>query len=302
MNLSQLKFVKALAETSSFSKAAEKCFVTQPTLSNAVAQLENELGGRIFNRTTRKVGLTPFGEHMLPQIIGIVESQDELIKAAQAYFSPAHKLIRVGLSPLINTRLINTVLEPFRRDEPDVDIIFKECLLDDLHGRIDNQELDVAFTLKERLSPNMHSCFFYEEELCYLQSDYTANSISPAGAVRLEDVANDVFIVTKGCGLAQAVRELFKSQGLKLLEYRGQALNYPIAQQWASLGIGSTILPQSKITTEYKLALPLELNSGTKATLIYVAAWNRQATHPTHIKQFITHLKKTVPEIIKGMG
>jgi hypothetical protein len=76
----------------------------------------------------------------------------------------------------------------------------------------------------------MHSCFCYEEELCYLQSDYTADSIGPAGPVRLEDVANDVFIVTKGCGLAQAMRELFKSQDLKLLEYRGQALNYPIAQ------------------------------------------------------------------------
>ena len=302
MNLSQLKFVKALAETASFSKAAEKCFVTQPTLSNAVAQLENELGGRIFSRTTRKVGLTPFGEHMLPQIIGIVESQNELIKAAQAYFSPAHKLIRVGLSPLVNTRLINTVLEPFQRDEPEVDIIFKECLLDDLHERLDKQKLDVAFTLERRLSPNMQSCFFYEEELCYLQSDYTANSIRPAGPVRLEDVADDVFIVTKGCGLAQAVRELFRSRGLKLLEYKGQALNYPMAQQWASLGIGSTLLPQSKITTDFKSAQPLEVDTGQNATLIYVAAWNRQATHPTHIKRFISHLKKTVPEIIKGIG
>ena len=302
MNLNQLKFVKTLAETASFSKAAEMCFVTQPTLSNAVAQLEDELGGRIFSRTTRKVGLTTFGEHMLPQIIGIVESQDALIKAAQAYFSPAHKLIRVGLSPLIDTRLLNTVLEPFRRDEPEVDIIFKECLLDDLHGRLDNQKLDVAFTLKNRLSPDMQSCFFYEEELYYLQSDYTADSIRPAASVRLEDVATDVFIVTKGCGLAQAVRELFKSQGLKLLEYKGQALNYPIAQQWASLGIGSTILPQSKITTDYQFAQPLALDSGKTAALIYVAAWNRQATHPTHIKRFIKHQKKTVPELVKGIG
>ena len=302
MNLSQLKFVKTLAETASFSKAAEKCFVTQPTLSNAVAQLEDELGGRIFSRTTRKVGLTPFGEHVLPQIIGIVESQNELIKAAQAYFSPAHKLIRVGFSPLINTRLLSTVLEPFRRDEPDVDIIFKECLLNDLLGRLNSQEIDVAFILENRLSPNMHSCFFYEEELYYLQSDYTADSVRPAGPVRLEDVAEEVFIVTKGCGLAQAVRELFKTQGLKLLEYKGQALNYPIAQQWASLGIGSTILPQSKITTDVKLAQPLELESGKRITLIYVAVWNRQASHPTHLERFIKHLKRTVPEIIRGIG
>ena len=102
--------------------------------------------------------------------------------------------------------------------------------------------------------------------------------------------------------MAQAVRGLFKSQGLKLLEYKGQALNYPMAQQWASLGIGSTILPQSKITADYRSAQTLELDSGKKATLIYVAAWNRLATHPTHIERFIAHLKKTVPEIIKGIG
>jgi hypothetical protein len=82
--------------------------------------------------------------------------------------------------------------------------------------------------------PTMHSSFLYEEELCYLQSDYTADSNRSAIPVRLKDVAADVFIVTKGCGLAQAVRELFKSQGLKLLEYKGQALNYHMAQQWAS--------------------------------------------------------------------
>lgn len=65
MNLSQLRYVKAVAETGSFTQAAEQCYVTQPTLSNGIAQLEQEFEERIFVRTTRIVSLTPFGEHIL---------------------------------------------------------------------------------------------------------------------------------------------------------------------------------------------------------------------------------------------
>ena len=68
MNLGPLRFAKAAAEERSFSKAAEKCNVTQPTLSNGIALLEEEVGGRLFARTTRRVDLTPFGAQLLPLI------------------------------------------------------------------------------------------------------------------------------------------------------------------------------------------------------------------------------------------
>jgi len=75
MNLSQLKYVKAVAETSSFSRASEKSFVTQPSLSNAIAQLEEELGDRLFFRTTHSVSLTPFGERMLPLVTAVLDDR-----------------------------------------------------------------------------------------------------------------------------------------------------------------------------------------------------------------------------------
>ncbi len=77
MNLSHLKFVKATAEFKSFSKAAQFCHVTQPTLSNGVLKLEEELGEKIFVRTTRTVALTPFGEILLPTIASILNLKDD---------------------------------------------------------------------------------------------------------------------------------------------------------------------------------------------------------------------------------
>lgn len=85
MNLTQLRYVKALAETCSFTLAAEQCHVTQPTLSNSIAQLEQELEERLFRRTTRTVSLTPFGQHMLPFIDKVLDAQDEFLRETKIF-------------------------------------------------------------------------------------------------------------------------------------------------------------------------------------------------------------------------
>ena len=105
MNLSHLRFANALAASGSFTAAAAECFVTQPALSNGIAQLEDELGGRLFSRTTRKVALTPFGTHLLPCIGEVVRAQATLTLQARAFLKPERRLIRIGLSPVIDARL-----------------------------------------------------------------------------------------------------------------------------------------------------------------------------------------------------
>ena len=80
MNLNQLRFASALARHASFTRAAEECAVTQPTLSNAIAYLEEEFGEKIFLRTTRKVSLTPFGANLLPEIERVLSAQQNLLQ------------------------------------------------------------------------------------------------------------------------------------------------------------------------------------------------------------------------------
>lgn len=78
MNFPQLRFVEATARLKSFTRAAQFCNVTQPTLSNRVSNLEEELGEKIFERTTRTVRLTQFGESLLPTILSIL-SQEKML-------------------------------------------------------------------------------------------------------------------------------------------------------------------------------------------------------------------------------
>ena len=85
MNFSQLQFVKATAELKSFTRAAQFCHVTQPTLSNGVSKLEEELGEKIFVRTTRMVALTSFGEMLLPTIASILSLEKMIYLNAREF-------------------------------------------------------------------------------------------------------------------------------------------------------------------------------------------------------------------------
>ena len=143
MNLSQLKYVKAVAETGSFSRASEKCFVTQPSLSNAVAQLEDEFGGRFFFRTTHSVSMTPFGERMMPYVTAVLDAQAELEKTAKSLAQPEQKLARIGFCPLVDLKLISTVIEPFKSANRDVEVVLKECFVDDLRERLELNKIDL---------------------------------------------------------------------------------------------------------------------------------------------------------------
>ena len=99
MNLQQMRYVKALAEKGSFVAAAGCCAVTQPTLSNGIAQFESELGHRLFTRTTRTVQLTSYGEQLLPTILEILLLTEQLKAAPNTKAEPASAALQVGISP-----------------------------------------------------------------------------------------------------------------------------------------------------------------------------------------------------------
>lgn len=145
MNLTQLRYVKAVAHSGSFTQAAEECFVTQPTLSNGISQLEQEFGQRLFTRTTRMVTLTPFGESILPFIESVLNSEKELMQQVQGFVYPDRQLIRIGVSPLISMAWLQPILEDFRRENSEADIALHEQNMADLYRMMDEALLDFVF-------------------------------------------------------------------------------------------------------------------------------------------------------------
>jgi len=301
MNLSHLKFASSVAAERSFTAAALRCHVTQPTLSNGIAQLEAELGERLFVRTTRSVTLTPFGKHIVPYIDEVLRAQAGVLQQARAFHSPQKRLIRIGTSPLLNARLLAPMIEPFTRLQPNVDVLLREMNMGDLYRMLDTGLLDFVFGVADVETGKWNTAFLYEEPLRFIPR----GAMSPPGkrpsAVRLKDIADEMFVmVPDACGLSRATRRLFRSHRRKLLEYSGEAMSYQVLEEWAALGVGAAILPLSKIATTAHESFSITDKTGREVTIVFQAMWPRTDELAPHLDEFANHLRTVVPKLIAG--
>jgi LysR family hydrogen peroxide-inducible transcriptional activator len=126
MEMHQLRYVVAVARTGNFSRAAEQCHVAQPSLSQQIQKLEDELGERLFDRMKREARLTPHGEVFLRRAARILEEVD----AAKREASDAQELLRgtvtVGVLPTIAPYLLPEVMAGFVEQFPGVEIVVQE--------------------------------------------------------------------------------------------------------------------------------------------------------------------------------
>ena len=306
MNLSQLRFVKAVATTGSFTSGARTCFVTQPTLSNGIAELEKELGQRLFSRTTRKVVLTPFGEHLLPAISEVLNAQDSLMLRAKAYLNPQKRLLRIGTSPLISPVVLKAIVEPFQQQNPDVDLVFRELNLDDLYKMLQEAALDFVFgavgVCSATRGRKLERAPLYREPLYFVPRRSEWQGPTRKHSVKFEDISGETFVmVPDSCGLAQATRSLFRSHRCRIHEYSGQALSYQVLEQWADLGIGAAVLPKSKVTGKAEQTLSITDKKGRLVFIEFEAVWSPRDSTATHLSAFAAHLRRIVPSLVKGL-
>jgi len=303
MNLQQLRYARALAECGSFVQAADQCAVTQPTLSNGIAQLESDLGQQLFARTTRTVRLTQAGEHLLPDIADILNAQAALMARARALSNPERRLIRIGVSPVVGVKFVDLVIEPFRLENRNVDVIFRELNLAEMVTLLEGGQLDFVFGPADAAPSQLgfEQAAFHEEPLVFVPSSSQKARYRPAKSVTLKDIAHETFVmVPDACGLTQTTRAAFRRRRLKLNEYSGQAMSYRVLQEWAELGIGSAILPRSRLTPGQ--GRELVIVDGAKALQIrYRGLWQNGPNTPPEVRRLASFLKEVAPSIVQGL-
>lgn len=288
MNLSQLRYAKAVAETGSFTQAAEHCYVTQPTLSNGIAQLEQELEERLFTRTTRAVSLTPFGEHILPFIDRVLEANDSLLRETRSFARPSRAVVRIGTSPLIRAGWLAPMVEGFREKCPQTEIVLHEQNMADLYRMLDDGLLDFVFGVADTTKPSWTAAFLYREPLYFIPR---GGRVEEGESVAFESIANETFVMVPNvCGLARATRALFRSHRRKLNEYSGEALSYQVLEEWAALGLGAAILPKSKLQGMDRKAYLLTDKKGREITLDFEAVWLNNPQKTPYLQQFADFL------------
>ncbi|MBI3452779.1 MAG: LysR family transcriptional regulator [Rhodospirillales bacterium] len=299
MNLTQLAYAKLVATYGSFTAAARAARVAQPTVSNAVSDLEAALGGKLFRRTTRRVELTSFGKSLLRHVEGVLSAADDLQREAQALLHPERKLLRVAFSQIIDSRRIMALFEPLRSVNTGMEIVYKECSEGDMEARLDEEQVDIVCGIRLRAAAGRGRSVLYRDRLRFLPRGGPAH-YKGVSQVSLRDVARETLILSiAACGLAPATLELFRTSHLPVKTYPGQAISYRVLEEWSELGIGAAILPESRISGE-AAAYPVVVSGNKPVSLVYEAVWNKTALSSPHLREAIRYLKPAAAALARG--
>jgi LysR family hydrogen peroxide-inducible transcriptional activator len=143
MTLSELRYLVAVADLRHFGRAADRCNVTQPTLSSQLRKLEEGLGVPLVERTTRSVTLTPQGERIVTHARRMLEEADTISEIARHRHGTLMSMLRIGIIPTLSPYILPLVLDKLHAAFPGLRLVLREDLTDNLLMALDSHALDV---------------------------------------------------------------------------------------------------------------------------------------------------------------
>ncbi|MBM4242200.1 MAG: LysR family transcriptional regulator [Deltaproteobacteria bacterium] len=247
-SLRQLQYAVAVADARSFSDAAGRCRVSQPSLSAQIAQLEDALGARLFERDRRRVLLTPAGEQIVARARIVLRESDDLVDLAHRSTDPLTGAIRIGVIPTLSPYLISCIRPGLLRAYPALTLLWVEDKTEVLIGRLGDGELDAALLALEAEIGDVESAVIgYDPFVLVAPVGHPlVERKRPAKVSELEN--ESVLLLDDGhCFRDQALAVCSRAKAQEL-EFRATSL--PTLVQMVADGNGVTLLPQLAVATE----------------------------------------------------
>jgi len=246
MNLKDFEYVKAIAQHKHFRKAADACFVSQPTLSGQVKKLEQTLGVTLFDRSTKQVTLTAKGVRLLAQIEVILEQTQILKELASASNEPLQGKITIGIIPTIAPYLLPTLLTSMKEAFVDSQFAFIEMQTATILDALNNGELDFAILADVAELSHYHTIPLYKED--FLVAVSKDNALAKHKKVALSDLQGcSLLMLSDGhCFKDQAQKFCFSAGVDVSNQYKGNSLETLLAL--VAMDDGVTFVPKLACT------------------------------------------------------
>jgi LysR family hydrogen peroxide-inducible transcriptional activator len=165
VTIQQMQYILALSEQLSFQRAADQCFVTQPTLSMQIRKAEEILGFPIFDRSRSPLELTFFGNELLP-ILREIMSENQKIKTLQLRMSGHHvEQLRLGIIPTIASYMVPDMFQVWKEKLESVHLQILELPTKDALEALEKKEIDAAIIAGPYVHPKWRSTKLYKEEI-----------------------------------------------------------------------------------------------------------------------------------------
>lgn len=243
MTITQLQYVLAVAEHRNFTLAAEKCFVTQPTLSMQIQKVEEELGVLIFDRSKKPIQLTDIGLKIVNQAKNIVNESTRIKDIVDQQKGFIGGEFRLGIIPTVMPTLLPMFLNNFIKKYPKVKLVIEELNTNDIITRLKNGHLDAAIAAtpleEEKLKEVV---LYYEPFVAYIPEHHSAAHKAELEASDLD--VDEILLLQDGHCFRDGILNLCKrSDVIENSHFQIASGSFETLIKLADEGLGTTLLP-----------------------------------------------------------
>lgn len=184
-----------LAETLNFSRAANICYITQPALSRHIAAIEEEMGGKLLERTTRSVKLTPAGRSVYTSFKDIWQEYDSAKEQTKVLSAGIHGMLRLSSPYYWTEDFTEPVIRQFRRELPLCDVMVTSCQPNEGLVNLSEERTDIAvYPYVPDVDSRIRRVPFADEKLCVIcRKD---NPVAKKESVRADELTDELFVFT----------------------------------------------------------------------------------------------------------
>lgn len=259
MTIRDLEYFVALAETRHFGQAAERCHVTQPTLSMQIAKLEQELGAKLFERDKRRVSLTDAGRQILARAGSILDGVHEIRELARGLTGGLSGPFYLGVIPTIGPYLLPHLLPELRAIYPDVKLYLREDKTDQLVEQLQHSALDAAILSLPLDTRDLDYTVFFREELVAGLPD--SHPLARQKRIAMAELAGEpILLLEEGnCMRDQILNICSGSRPADPEGYRASSVES--LRQMVSAGMGCTFLPKLSTIGPFAASSPIAIRS-----------------------------------------
>ena len=242
MELHQVRYFLKAGETLNFTRAAEQCGVSVPSLSRAIHQLEEELGGQLFRRERHLTHLTDLGRLMLQHFTKLNEAADAAKRDATEYAKLSQARLKIGIYASMGADVLTGYLAALKREAPGLDLFIWEANCEELEQALLRGEIDIALSSVEHKDDRIRTTPLFREYFYVIFAP--AHRFAKMNAVPLRELEGEDYVQRVHCEFPQNLQRLGEKRPFDFvnLTYIGEREEW--IQSLVRSGMGCAIMPE----------------------------------------------------------
>jgi LysR family transcriptional regulator, hydrogen peroxide-inducible genes activator len=298
MNLRDLHYLVSLAEHRHFGRAAEACFVSQPTLSTQIKKLEDELGVALVERTPRKVLLTDVGREIAHRAREVLNEIEQIKGIARRTVDPESGTVRLGIFPTLGPYLLPHVVPMLRDRFPRLELLLVEEKTETVLHRLREGKLDAAVLALPVHDDSLHAEFLFEEP--FLLAVPQSHPLAKRPHLKLNDLSEQNLLLLEDghCLRDQALEVCHMSGAAEKTGFRATSLE--TLRQMVAANVGITLLPTLAVKPPVAQAPNLQLVefTGHPPSRKIAMVWRKSSAMGNFLKQLADVFKQLPRDLL----